>query len=68
LPESFTVQNGFKQGDVSSPLLPDFTLESVTEKVQKKQKGFQLNGTRQFLVYGDDVNLLWKTEMQQRKT
>ena len=35
-----------------------FATEHVIRKVQEIQDGLKLNGTRQFLFYADDVNML----------
>jgi hypothetical protein len=58
LSDSFTIQNGLKQGDALSPLLLNFASEYAIRKVLENQVGLKLIGTHQLLSYADDVNLL----------
>jgi hypothetical protein len=47
-----------KQGDVLSPLLFNFALAYAIRRVKTKEEGWKLNGTHQFPVYADDINVL----------
>jgi hypothetical protein len=58
LSDSFSIQNGLKQGDALSPLLFNFALEYAISKVQETQTGLKLNGTHQLQAYANDMNLL----------
>jgi hypothetical protein len=58
LSHTFPIQNDLKYGDTLSPLIFIFALEYDIWKLQESQVGLKLNGTRQLLVYADDVNLL----------
>jgi hypothetical protein len=49
----FAIKNGFKQGDALLPML----LVYAFRRVQVNQEGLKLNGTHQFLVYTDNVNV-----------
>jgi hypothetical protein len=53
---AFPIQNCLKQGDAVLPLIFSFVLEYDT-KVPENQKGLELNGKHQLLVYPGDVNL-----------
>jgi hypothetical protein len=48
--EVFFTKSGSKQDDVVSPLFFNFVLEYDIKRVQVKQDGLKLNGTRQLLV------------------
>jgi hypothetical protein len=57
LSDKFTIQNGLKQGDASSPLLFNFALEYAIRRAQDKH-GLKPNGTNQLLAYADDISIL----------
>jgi hypothetical protein len=50
LPDTFSIQNGLKQGDALSPLQYYFALQYEIRKVQKTLEGSEMNGTRQLLM------------------
>jgi hypothetical protein len=69
LSEKFTIENGLKQGDASSPFLFNFAFQYAIRRVQDKQEGLKMNGTHQLLTYADDVNILGvNIDIMQRNT
>jgi len=54
----FPINNGLIQGDALSSLLFNIAVDYAIRKVQVNQDSLKLNGTRQLLVYVDDVNIL----------
>jgi hypothetical protein len=66
--DTFPIKNGLKQGDALSPLLFNFALEYAIRRVQVNQEGLKLNGTHNFLVYADDVNILCGSVHAVKKT
>jgi hypothetical protein len=55
---TFTIKNGLKNGNGLLPLLFNFALQYAIKGVWANQDGLKLNGTHQFWVYADDVNIL----------
>jgi len=56
--DMFFIRNGFKRGDTLKPLLFNFALECAFRRVQINQDVLKLNGTKELLIYTDDVNIL----------
>jgi hypothetical protein len=54
----FPIRNGLKKGDVFSSWLFNFALYYAIRRVQVKQDALKLHGTRQLVVYANDVNTL----------
>jgi len=61
------IKNGLKQENALVPLPFNFALEYAFRMVQVNQDGLKLNGTHQFLVYADDVNILGGSEHTRKK-
>jgi len=54
----FLIQNVLKQRDALSPLLFIFTSDYAIRMFQINQNDLKLNGTYQYFIYADDVNVL----------
>ena len=57
MPGAFPIKNGLKQGDVLSPLLFNFAVESAVREFQANQEVFKTNGTHYLLINAHDFNL-----------
>jgi hypothetical protein len=57
LSETFTIQNGLKQGDIFIAIAFKSGLEYSIRKFQGNIVGLELNGMHHLLVYADDNNL-----------
>jgi hypothetical protein len=51
LSETFSIQNGLKQGDALPPLLWNFASEYDIKEVQENQVGLKLNGAHGLTMY-----------------
>ena len=56
--EIISIKNGFKQGEVLSPLLFNLPLDYVIRKVEVNQDCLKLNYIHQVYIYVDDVDML----------
>jgi hypothetical protein len=54
----FHIDYGLKQGDDLPSFLFNFDLKTAIRMVQVNRDGLKLNGTHQFPVYADYVNIL----------
>jgi hypothetical protein len=59
LSDIFPVKNILKDGDALTPSLFNFSSQYPIRSVQITQDDLKWNGTHQFLVYADDVNI-WR--------
>ena len=60
----FPINNGLKQGDALLRLLFNIAVEYAIRRVHVIQDGLKLIGTRQLLVYADDVNTILDGSVQ----
>jgi len=56
LSDTFSVKNGLKQGEDSSPLLSNSALENAIRRA--KHEGLKLNDTHELLVYAVDISII----------
>jgi hypothetical protein len=61
LSESFEVVKGLKKGDALSPVLFNFSLESVIRRTSQRQP-MEVNGNHTLLAYADDIIILDDTK------
>jgi hypothetical protein len=61
LSDMFPIKNGFKLGDVVSPLIFNFALEYAIRRIHVNQEDLKVNGTNQLLVCADDLNILGRS-------
>jgi hypothetical protein len=54
------IQNDLKQGNITSPVLFNFTPEHTIRRSKKNKRALELNGTYLLLVYVHKANLLGK--------
>ena len=64
LSDMFPINNGLKQGDALSSLLFNIAVDYAIRRVHLNQDGLKLNGTRQLLVYADDINTMLDGSVQ----
>ena len=64
----FPNTNVLQKGDALSPLIFNFALEYAIRTVQVNQEALKLNGTHEFLVYANDVNILGGSVYSIKKT
>jgi hypothetical protein len=53
----FPIKSDLRQVGALSPLLFHFSLDYAIRRVQLNQDGLKISGTRQLLVYADDVSI-----------
>ena len=62
LSDSFSCQNGVKQGGVLSPYLFNFYFDNLSQKLNNLNIGCHLNTTINHLFYADDLVLIAPTK------